>query len=474
MSFGLTATGFKRKMFEDSIKDISERLISSWGSFNTDEQGPNMQLLTAYTFESSSLWELAEAIYNSTYPDTAFGMSLDNIVSYIGVVRIQATKTTTLAKLTGKNQVEIPFNSQVTADNVNTIFNLNNTVKLSNEACYDITLTIADIIQDNFSIFVSINEDTFTYIKQAGDTVAIIINNLVGLINASNQMIEASNVNDKLYIKTTDSDLLMEVYISQYISIDTVSNLGTFSAQDAGYITLAINALTNIQTPISGWISVINETSPNLGRNLETDEELRIRRRASVNLIGAGTVEAIRSRVANLPGVSSVVLIENATDQTVNLLPPHSFECLVAGGNDNEIASTIWQTKGATITTYGNTTIEVPDSTGKLQTISFSRPVYLYIYVDITLVKDESKFPINGNDIIKNNIVAQISKFAVGETILYQSLFSAIYNVPGVTLATVLIGGNAIEVKPDIMLSANIVMDKSQIQKTDTSKITIL
>ena len=474
MSFGLTATGFKRKMFEDSIKDISERLISSWGSFNTDEQGPNMQLLTAYTFESSSLWELAEAIYNSTYPDTAFGMSLDNIVSYIGVVRIQATKTTTLAKLTGKNQVEIPFNSQVTADNVNTIFNLNNTVKLSNEACYDITLTIADIIQDNFSIFVSINEDTFTYIKQAGDTVAIIINNLVGLINASNQMIEASNVNDKLYIKTTDSDLLMEVYISQYISIDTVSNLGTFSAQDAGYITLAINALTNIQTPISGWISVINETSPNLGRNLETDEELRIRRRASVNLIGAGTVEAIRSRVANLPGVSSVVLIENATDQTVNLLPPHSFECLVAGGNDNEIASTIWQTKGATITTYGNTTIEVPDSTGKLQTISFSRPVYLYIYVDITLVKDESKFPINGNDIIKNNIVAQISKFAVGETILYQSLFSAIYNVPGVTLATVLIGGNAIGVKPDIMLSANIVMDKSQIQKTDTSKITIL
>lgn len=474
MSFGLTATGFKRKMFEDSIKDISERLISSWGSFNTDEQGPNMQLLTAYTFESSSLWELAEAIYNSTYPDTAFGMSLDNIVSYIGMVRIQATKTTTLAKLTGKNQVEIPFNSQVTADNVNTIFNLNNTVKLSNEACYDITLTIADIIQDNVSIFVSINQDTFTYIKQAGDTVATVINNLVILINASNQMIEASNVNDKLYIKTTDSDLLMEVYMSQYISIDTVSNLGTFSAQDAGYITLAINALTNIQTPISGWMSVINETSPNIGRNLETDEELRIRRRASISLIGAGTVEAIRARVANLPGVNSVVLIENATDQTVNLLPPHSFECLVSGGNDNEIASTIWQTKGAAITTYGNVTIEVPDSTGNLQTISFSRPVYLYIYVDITLTKDESKFPINGNDIIKNNIVAQISKFAVGETILYQSLFAAIYNVPGVTLATVLIGGNAIEVKPDLMLSANIVIDKSQIQKTDISKITIL
>lgn len=474
MSFGLTATGFKRKMFEDSIKDISERLVSSWGSFNTDEQGPNMQLLTAYTFETSSLWEALEALYNSTYPDTAFGMSLDNIVSYIGVVRIQATKTTTLAKLTGKNQVEIPFNSQVTADNVNTIFNLNNTVKLSNEACYDITLTIADIIQDNVSIFVSINEDTFTYIKQAGDTVATVINNLVILINESDQMVEASNVNDKLYIKTIDSDLLMEVYISQYVSIDTVSNLGTFSAEDAGYITLAINALTNIQTPISGWISVINETSPSLGRNLETDEELRIRRRASISLIGAGTVEAIRAKVANLPGVSSVVLIENATDQIVNLLPPHSFECLVAGGNDNEIASTIWQTKGAAITTYGNTTIEVSDSTGNLQTISFSRPVYLYIYVDITLAKDESKFPINGNDIIKNNIVAQISKFAVGETILYQSLFSAIYNVPGVTLATVLIGGNAIEEKPGLMLSANIAMDKSQIQKTDTSKITIL
>ena len=129
MSFGLTATGFKRKMFEDSMKDVSEKLASSWGSFNTDEQGPNMQLLSAYTLESSSLWELGEALYNSMYPDTAFGMSLDNIVSYIGVVRIQATKTTTLAKLSGKNQIEIPFNSQVTAENVDTIFNLNNTVK---------------------------------------------------------------------------------------------------------------------------------------------------------------------------------------------------------------------------------------------------------------------------------------------------------------------------------------------------------
>jgi uncharacterized phage protein gp47/JayE len=473
MSFGLTATGFKRKMFEDSMKDVSEKLASSWGSFNTDEQGTNMQLLSAYTFETSSLWEALEALYNSMYPDTAFGMSLDNIVSYIGVVRIQATKTTTLAKLSGKNQIEIPFNSQVTAENVDTIFNLNNTVKLSNEACYDITLTIADNIPDNFTIFVNINNEVFNYVKQAGASLTTIVNNLVTLINASNQMIEASNVNDKLYIKTTDNDLLMEVYISQYISIDIVSNLGTFSAEDAGYITLAINALTNIQTPISGWISVINETSPNLGRNLETDEELRIRRRASVSLIGAGTVEAIRAKVANLPGVSSVVLIENATDQTVNLLPPHSFECLVAGGNDNEIASTIWQTKGAAISTYGNVTIEVPDSTGNLQTISFSRPVYLYIYVDITLVKDESKFPINGNDIIKNNVVAQISKFAVGETILYQSLFAAIYNVPGVTLATVLIGGNAIEVKPSLMLDANITMDKSQIQKTDISKITI-
>ncbi len=39
MSFGLTATGFKRKMFEDSMKDVSEKLASSWGSFNTDEQG---------------------------------------------------------------------------------------------------------------------------------------------------------------------------------------------------------------------------------------------------------------------------------------------------------------------------------------------------------------------------------------------------------------------------------------------------
>lgn len=472
MTFGLTTTGFKRKMFEDLTKDIVNDLIETYGPVNTAKEDALMQLIAILTKQSNSIWEMAEYVNNSMYPDTAFGISLDYICSYIGIKRIQATKTTTLAKLTGKNQIEIPINSKVTAINVNTVFNLEKSIILSNENCFDITLIIADIIQNNFTFYLYINDEYFSYQKQSGDTITIIINHLVTSINNSNQMIEAENIENKLFIKTTNNDNLMEVFLSQYISIDTVSNLGTFIAENAGYITLAINGLTNIQTPVAGWISVINEFTPVIGRDLETDEELRIRRQLSINLIGAGTLEAIRAKLLNLPGVIAVLVTENATNQVVDSLPPHSFECLVMGGDDYEIASMIWNVKGAGIETFGNLTIQVKDSTGQYQEIKFSRPIPIYIYVDVELTIDDTIFPINGNDLIKDNIIKKITQFGVGDDILYQSLFGAIYNVPGVTLATVSIGGNNVESKPTLY-EQNILIQKNQIQKIDLSKITI-
>ena len=472
MTFGLTNTGFKRKMFEDLTKDIVNDLIETYGPVNTAKEDPFMQLIAILSSSESLIWEALEYVNNSMYPDTAFGISLDYICSYIGIKRIQATKTTTLAKLTGKNQIEIPSGSKVTAVDVNTVFNLENSVSLSNENCFDITLTVADIFQNNFTFYLYINNEYFSYQKQDGDTTAIIINHLVSSINASNQMIEAENIENKLYIKTNNYDDLMEVFLSQYISIDTVSNLGTFTAENAGYITLAINSLTNIQTPVAGWISIINEFTPTIGRNLETDEELRIRRQLSVNLIGAGTLEAIRAKILNLPGVIAVLVTENATDQVVDSLPPHSFECLVMGGNDYEIASTIWNVKGAGIATFGNLTIEVKESTGRKQEIKFSRPIPIYIYVDVNLTIDNTVFPINGTDLIKDNIVKKITEFGVGDDILYQSLFGAIYNIPGISLATVAIGGNIVESKPTLY-AQNILIQKNQIQKIDISKVTI-
>ena len=474
MTYGVTSTGFNRKTFEVLTEEIQESLIDKFGDVNTDPNSVNMQYVTIYAESQARCWEAIESAYNSIFPDTAFGVALDGICAYAKIKRLEATKTTTLAKLTGKNQILIPSNSQVIANNVNTIFLLTKDESITNEACYEIYLDVKDIVQNNFEYSVFINDQKFSYIKQENDTVEHITNQLMFFINQSNQPVEASNVNNQLFIKSTDIELTMEVYVSQYISIDKLSVLSTFIASDAGYISLAINSLVNIQTPVAGWISVINEFSPELGRNLETDEELRIRRELSLGSIGSGTVDAIRGKLLNLTGVTSVLIIENATDATVNNIPPHSFEALVSGGDNLTIAQTIWDNKGAGIQAYGNLLVPVKDSTGFEHFIKFSRPVFLYIYVDVRITKDVNIFPIDGDDLIKSNLVSQISKLSVGESVLYQSLFTSIYSVPGVTSAIITLAGSVTEQKPSVLISENIIVQKSQVQKTYISKITIL
>ena len=471
MKFGLLETGFKRKTFEDMMNEITNKQIETYGAINTDPEDPLMQNNSIFVKQADELWQGLEYLYNAMYPDTATGVSLDYICNYIGASRLQATKTKTKAKLTGLNQILIPVNSQIGGNNIETVFTLDNDLTLTNEACFDCLISIASQMYNEYSVY--INAEEFKYIKQAQDNDQQIIDGLVALINASNQMIEAENQNNKLYIKTTDPEIELIVYLSAGFAFDLISRSGNFTALNSGRITIALNSLTIIKTPIAGWNSVINEFEPRIGRNLETDAELRMRRELSLSLNGFGTINAIRAKLLNLPGVIAVSVIENATKETVNNLPPKSFECLVTGGDDQTIAQTIWDAKGGGIETYGAISMTVKDSEGSDQIIKFSRPVYVYVYADITLVKDNDVFPMNGDDLIKTKIVDQITKLGVGYDVLYQSLYASVYSIPGVSGANIVVGGSLTENKPALS-SNNIIIDRTQIVKTDLTKITIL
>src|SRR5690606_29993812 len=116
-------------------------------------------------------------------------------------------------------------------------------------------------------------------------------------------------------------------------------------------------------------------------------------------------IDAIFAGVSNIEGVTQVVVLENDTDTTnVDGLPPHSFQVIVVGGNDTDIADVIWLKKPAGILAFGSTAVEILDSQGLPHDISFSRPtlVDIYVEVDITTFAD---YPSNGDDLIKQAIV---------------------------------------------------------------------
>jgi hypothetical protein len=93
------------------------------------------------------------------------------------------------------------------------------------------------------------------------------------------------------------------------------------------------------------------------------------------------------------PDVLQAFVIENETDVTDGFgRPPHSFEVIVVGGDDQEIGQTIFDTKPIGINTYrvpgaDGRTVQVTDSQGTVHDINFSRgnDIRMYTIIDVTV-----------------------------------------------------------------------------------------
>lgn len=462
--------GYIKDTFEDLKKRIEDSFVNAFGTIDLDPDAPLGQITAIFSERLASISEDIEGVQNSGNPDTATGFSLDGVADFLGVRRLAATPTVVTTELVGVNQTLITWGSQATALGVNTTFSLTSDVLLTNESCLAININITDIDVLNFTL--TINSVSFTHAKNIADTELVIINALVSLINDSALEVTASNVNNTLFVKTNVAKDLMQVYVTEGLGIVSVTANGRFEALDKGKISLPAKALTNIATPIGGWSSIINELSGTTGRNLETDAELRVRRTLSTKLGGAGTVSAILARLLNIAGVTAVTIIENKNNQQdLDNRPAHSFESIVLGGEDTDIANVLWLAKPCGIQAYGNTTVVITDSTGNEQVVGFSRPIKLYTYVKVTLTKN-SFYPLNGDDLIKEGIAKQINSLNVGQAVVYQSLYQSVYSVTGITTASIEIGGNIVEALP-ALASANLTVLASQIAVSDISKINI-
>ena len=223
------------------------------------------------------------------------------------------------------------------------------------------------------------------------------------------------------------------------IVLDGAGNGSVFvSAINTGPIIALSGSITEIDTPVTGWASVVNNTDAQVGTNEETDVSLRARRQLSISRDAQSIIDAIFSGVANIPGVTQTTVLENDTNITdANGLPPHSFQVLVVGGIDSDIADIIWLKKPAGIFSFGSTTIEILDSQGIPHDISFSRPTIVDIYVEVDITPF-AKYPANGDDLIKQAIVDYANGeliagrgFGLSDDVIYTRLYTPINSIQG-------------------------------------------
>jgi hypothetical protein len=185
-----------------------------------------------------------------------------------------------------------------------------------------------------------------------------------------------------------------------------------------------------------------------IGRDIETDAELRLRREELLRITGAGTLEAIRAAVRAItdPDVLQAFVIENETDVTDGFgRPPHSFEVIVVGGDDQEIGQTIFDTKPIGINTYrvpgaDGRTVQVTDSQGTVHDINFSRgnDIRMYTIIDVTV--DQATFG-GGNQAAGEQQVKEALKelgdnLQIGEDVIIMQFACAAIEVAGVVDVT--------------------------------------
>ena len=237
----------------------------------------------------------------------------------------------------------------------------------------------------------------------------------------------------------------------------------------------AENTITNITNPKTGITKVTNEKPFDGGRNTETDAEFRARYYLSVDFAGGVNIDAIVAEIyESVEAVIAVTGEENDTDVTnASGLPPHSFEMVVYGGLDEEIAKAIFRRKAAGVQTYGNTTVAVVSTSGQTFDIHFSRPTPVKIWVKVTNLVTDRHFPLDGIEQIKRNLVSYIGGNArgglnIGQSVIQVALPTEVLKVPGVVDFDLQISSNGETFSDD-----NIVIAARQKAVTEEGSVTV-
>ena len=229
-----------------------------------------------------------------------------------------------------------------------------------------------------------------------------------------------------------------------------------------------INTLLNTATDLEG---VQGTAVNNYGEERESDASLRQRFAASITGAGSGTAAAICGAIMRVDGVDGCNIVENATDETSNGIPPHSFKCYVSSdeltATDLAVAKAIFAKKPIGIKSVGTVAVQVTDDGGNNHTINFERTTRKTVYVKITLSKNNF-FEDDGVDQIKNNIVNYLSTFTNGTDVYLSALYSYI-NITGV------VNVSSLQLSTDgtNYSASNIICSDNEIARTSVSNITI-
>jgi len=499
MAFGMTPQGFRIKRLADIKTEIENSLRASLGQgINLLPESVFGQIIGIVSERESLLWEQLAAIFNSQYPDTASDTQLDLVCSIVGVTRQVATRTRVNGELFfGTIGTTIPIGTQLSVgSNPLAIFETLAEVTLVPGTSAVHTLTFS-VVPDSGSFAISYAGQVTSLIPYTANAAAVLAAlEAVQAVGIGNVAVTGSfgigftltyqvlMQKQPIAVPTIISNTLLLIAAPVVVTVTNtttgvIQGTSDLEATVVGVVVAPQRSVTVIETPVFGLDATVNPSSGTTGRARETDAELRIRREQEIQIAGAGTLGAIFAQVSLVEDVESVIVFENDSDVVDgDGRPPHSVEVVVFGGDDAEIALTIFNAVAAGIATFGSESEIVVDSNGFTHTIYFSRPTVVELLLDWDLVIDPVFYPVNGDDLVKANSQAFINNLSVGQDVIsLPDLLAcltgipelAIEKIPGILRADLLISK-----KPTVPSGdANIAILVTEIARIDLADITV-
>lgn len=450
MAYGLLPTGFAPKTLINIKTELEAAFKGAFGnSIDLSATSVFSQLIGIMAERFAELWDVGQAVYNATDPDSAEGEALVAVCALTGTIPRSATSSTVTIIATGTVGTVLLAGRQASVAVVGTKFQTlaDATIAAATAWATSTVYAAGDIRKANGNIYVCTDPGT-----SAGS----------GLGPAGTGTAITDNTVEWRYVGAG----------AGYVQVSAES-------VETGEKTAAAFDLTVIETPVAGWNGVNNLSDAIKGQAVETDTELRVRREDELLGASRSTLDAVRIRVLeDLPNVISVTVFENSSDVTDgDGMPPHSVEVMVhspgdlTGDDDDAITALVWQNVAAGISFYGNQTKTYTDvdNGNQTYTVKWSRPSLQNVYIIANIIKDPLLYPANGDDQLVDAILAVGNAYACGKNVVSSQMKAACFRVAGVLDVT----SCYIGLSPSPASETTVSISLRQLAVFDTLRITV-
>ncbi|AJS59503.1 baseplate J/gp47 family protein [Paenibacillus sp. IHBB 10380] len=239
---------------------------------------------------------------------------------------------------------------------------------------------------------------------------------------------------------------------------------------------VAASTITVIVNPNPDVTGVVNLDPTTGGREKMSDMEFRDLFTQSVAGGGAASIDALIGALLRIRSVRAATVIQNFNQEPDAWgRPPHTYQCYVLGGNDDEVAQAIFNTGAGGIESYGDIVKVVKDIGGYDHEVKFSRAEEVALQVSVTLIRNE-QYPADGDAQIRSAIVRYIggedggsyyNGLSMGAPAVYKKLVSAVNQIEGIEDFTLSIG------KGNVLVEDNITLERYQVAQIRTADIEV-